>query len=1161
MATVTRKISQDTWNLHKETILSLYLTSDHSLKDLVQIMDRDHGFSASSSQFEAQLKVWKARKNLKRLEWEQLLEKIDGLSSQGIQSRVVISGHPVSTNKVHRARRYCKGKSHLGKRRRDEADLDETMENVTTSDVLIEVQDQSGRWTQHTTMAKISDTQADFSSTPGIPRLDTQLHLVEDSDDRIGLLHDERPIPPGPGNASLLHLPFDTSFDNSFSTGGSQYFPPFMDEPFIGPEPSESQSFLQNEPNFATAFSTLEVVTSPLRLVDTTPFPFGTLFPEELPFKRFERELISKGLKLTDCPSPLQDSRLLFGASKLTSMFIHETAIAMSRRNEKSNQENFYNAWRSLQTLGTILPRDQHGYDNGSIALCTQEMSDVDLHRLLLLSAANGFIGMGDIPIETALRFLDRNSNITSLLPRVFQENRSPIARSLAENLFRASIEACDHQKTRFFLQMGLVDVDNTIYFVNSEKRTPIERAAELQGLKVVKELLIFKPDVRRALGYLIKGRCPTNWYGYGAKRDHSLFTPDFIGVLDALIEAGAEICSSSIEQAFRGFVDTSLAETLLNRLTPSFHSEAFEDDIPILIARAFPDDIAQTVMAKIISQCEQVGCKACMSKYSDTMKKALVSGAKRGLTRLVQFLLKYAKCSLALVLSAAIQSGNQELINYLLDQNIDLRRAPAEKLDSKMTTPLAEAIIAGDKILIGILEKRTVLHSLKDEDVSSSHFASAMAAAAQVGDIDYMKKLLLLHHHIDYKGIAGLFDAAVEYQQEDVVRFLLDIGICHLDIYMTSTTNWFFKVYKRGNKSLLLHMMSNIPGLIFRRITGGAIEDSKLEDVDMFNFFCKSGRATKEFLTDCLRIAVKNNDIRMLHSLLRQGADATDEIMLMYAVGRPDTLRIILAHIPPNHRGDPGFGQTAVHTAILGRNTEALDILLKCKSIDYESLKVGTATPLSTAIRRDADCSGLIFPFTTRILSTGCDINGIIEHDISNRLGSNVTPLLAAIKTRNKNLVQFIISRGANINKEARYGVRQTPLQAAAQVGSLDIVELLLHNGADVNAKPALHRGGTALQFAAMSGNCNIVVILMNYGASVYDAPSEFGGIWPIEAAAEHGRVDMIQFLWNASIFGIPIEQCRKAIRLAEKNGHGGCKELVSTLAVSSGIMPALEG
>ncbi|KAI0839384.1 hypothetical protein F5Y06DRAFT_295412 [Hypoxylon sp. FL0890] len=97
------------WARHMETITSLYLDDDLSLKDLAQRMAIEHAFIATTAQFEGKLKVWHARKNLKVRECESVLAILDKIPPE-TRARVVISGRPVSEDKVHRARRYCNSK-------------------------------------------------------------------------------------------------------------------------------------------------------------------------------------------------------------------------------------------------------------------------------------------------------------------------------------------------------------------------------------------------------------------------------------------------------------------------------------------------------------------------------------------------------------------------------------------------------------------------------------------------------------------------------------------------------------------------------------------------------------------------------------------------------------------------------------------------------------------------------------------------------------------------------------------------------------------------------------------------------------------------------------------------------------------------------------------
>jgi ankyrin repeat protein len=94
------------------------------------------------------------------------------------------------------------------------------------------------------------------------------------------------------------------------------------------------------------------------------------------------------------------------------------------------------------------------------------------------------------------------------------------------------------------------------------------------------------------------------------------------------------------------------------------------------------------------------------------------------------------------------------------------------------------------------------------------------------------------------------------------------------------------------------------------------------------------------------------------------------------------------------------------------------------------------------------------------------------------------------------------------------------------------------------VNASPARRTGGTALQLAAISGNCNIAAELLSHGADPEAPPSNFHGRWPIEGAAEHGRLDMIDYLLKVTLFNA--EKCRRAMKLAQENGHMGCYDLI---------------
>ncbi|KAI1446960.1 ankyrin [Annulohypoxylon stygium] len=1167
MATKTRKIPQEEWDLHKETILSHYLTSDLALDKLVQVMDEVNGFSATKSQFEAQLKTWNARKNLKKGEWEDLLEKMDCLCSQGIQSRVVISGHPVSMGRIQRVKRYCKGESRPTKRRRIQPDLEGTTNSCITSNAWVEIQARNGEWIRYARTvggeANSNSSQSDSGSTS----------TVEESEDLVAMVYNESISPPSSTSTPQIS-PIDISFDNIYSTGVNQHFPS-PDMSFIGLEHASSQSFLHDELSASVTFPSLQVAASPLRSFDVTLFQPITFHLENLPFERFERDLVSRGLRLATCPSPMQDSRLLSGAPKLAAMFLQDAVHIMSMANGKPYKRNAYSALITLQKLETILPKTQKNDQNSSIIQSTPGISDVDLHQILLYSAANGFVGIDEIPIGTVFQFLDRNSNVISLLLRVFEENKGPTAKTLAENLFRAAIEACDHQKTKLLLETDLVDVNNTFCFIDGKRLAPIERAAELQALKVVHELLVFKACVQEkaseALVHLINGRCRKD-----TKREHSSFPEEYQDIVRALIEAGAKLSASMIYSALTRFVDMSLAQMLLDRLDHRVFLEIISTSYPKnleLIAREFSDERATAYIVKWISFCNEVGCiGTCFSRCPPyIVLQALIVGAVRGHVQFVRLLFQYAD-SPAAVLSAAIRGGNKKLIDFLLSQELDIHRAPCAHITSEddiraklSTTPLAEAIVAKDKVLIKLLENKGALENLYCGN--ESRFGPAIRSAAQVGDVNYMKTLLSLCPLVTDHDIQVAFKTAIHYQQEEAVRLLLNMGIVRtrFDNSISAEASS-IELYKWEHKSVLLNSWLNMPGIFLSSLSLHFSRDSLPEDVDMLKFFCEFGRTTNYFQDCCLSVALKHSNISMVNFLIEKRALENKENVRLSEIifgfadeGRPDVIRRLLECIPFSTEL-PSMLRISIDNIIKRSDMERLDIILNSGKFDFKKPQSHHSF-LLTAIKRDTDETDFTFQFTNRLLDAGCDINAIVMHELPKEMVLIESPFLAAVRTKNGDLVQTLIDRGANVNKEAVFGLRQTPLQAAAKVGNLDVVELLLRNGADVHAKPAIRCGGTAIQFAAMSGNCNIVMILMEKGADLYGPPSEFGGRWPIEAAAESGRLDMIQFLWNVSMCGFPLEQCRRAVQLAEENGHMGCKELILQLAVSSGIMPTLEG
>lgn len=333
----------------------------------------------------------------------------------------------------------------------------------------------------------------------------------------------------------------------------------------------------------------------------------------------------------------------------------------------------------------------------------------------------------------------------------------------------------------------------------------------------------------------------------------------------------------------------------------------------------------------------------------------------------------------------------------------------------------------------------------------------------------------------------------------------------------------------------------------------------------DMFDFLLGTKLATRQALNGCLICAVLKNDSDFLRLLIDQGADPLDSHVLEFAVhDRPSMLHLLLSQANQEKRKVTRGLRTSVLTEAIrmGRDIAFIKALIESGLIDiFDTDRFSDLNPLGEAISLSNKNSSLSLEITLLLLKAGHNPNSIVELRcwgggyIPN---VNQTALLKSIEMMNLDIVQALMDRGANVNEPAVLAIKRTPLQKASEIGSLELVQLLISRGADANGEAAFQGGGTALQMAAISGNCNVAAKLLSAGALLHMPPSKIGGRWPLEGAAEHGRLDMIELLWKANqeiVFcggktGFEEEHCIRAMTLAKKEGHFGCKDLIEKLS-----------
>jgi ankyrin repeat protein len=83
------------------------------------------------------------------------------------------------------------------------------------------------------------------------------------------------------------------------------------------------------------------------------------------------------------------------------------------------------------------------------------------------------------------------------------------------------------------------------------------------------------------------------------------------------------------------------------------------------------------------------------------------------------------------------------------------------------------------------------------------------------------------------------------------------------------------------------------------------------------------------------------------------------------------------------------------------------------------------------------------------------------------------------------KDVVEFLIEKGADVNIQTQSGRVLTPLLLASYGGNKEIVELLLANGAEINVKN--DAGDTALDIAKQRNHTEIVELLREHQSKKY--------------------------------------------------------------------------
>lgn len=860
-----------------------------------------------------------------------------------------------------------------------------------------------------------------------------------------------------------------------------------------------------------------------------------------------------------------------------------------------------YDIWTpdsSIHTaLKSVLPQlFTEGNVPGSFAVSPNtQLFKSSLHRQILFSMANNFAGLGAFPIMDLVQFLQRETNQS--LYQLVSSARSYSSRAIVQKIFQEAIEVGDARIVDVLLGKNPRDLDVNEQFCSfaGEKYTPIERASWLHHESLVKCLLDHRADVNKTYTYFGDGGGALNRAVQNRASGMLTFDP-YPRIFRILVEAGGNLSLSLLSGLFSN--EKGELGVLLLSVNAGNNAAKWRESGIFHMAMQSLDDQTSLQMVSIMSK---YGVDTNHDKpinvqeLYDVSHHSLISkAAQRGNLKTVKLLLDSGTLLTSDTLACAIASGNHDLILLLLTRGADI-----DSIGSDGITPLAAAIRLEDPQVLKMIEKRGASVTNQAEE----HFSAALKAASDVGNIQFIERLIQTGGKVSPNDLGYALMAAIRNGLDDLAEDLIDAG-ANVNHFEGEPPLWL--ALKRRKEALVLSLLAadaspnyntfpdKAPSILLAvewgsqsmievlisagsdvndRTVGGIFGDEsetaltiavKGQNLDLVHSLLAFGADINNFRSrqsggknknsvpillgdTALQAAAENGDIKMARFLLNQGADPNDLGALQKALLNDEKLFDLLLREYraryPMSKGE--FGTAVLVEAIREGNGRIVGLMLE-RGVNANvlvSLIDQTATPFGYAIASQQEN---LTEFLELFLQNGCNPHDVVaeadvEFTVERKLVPRITALLAAIGTRNVSTIELFIRWGADVNLPARRGIKRTPLQRAAELGSLDIVELLINHGANVHAPAAKRGGGTALQLAAIGGYIPIACKFLSLKADPNAPASKVNGRMALEGAAEHGRLDMLQVLLNGGAASRLGDegQVKNAIAFARDNGH----------------------
>ena len=280
---------------------------------------------------------------------------------------------------------------------------------------------------------------------------------------------------------------------------------------------------------------------------------------------------------------------------------------------------------------------------------------------------------------------------------------------------------------------------------------------------------------------------------------------------------------------------------------------------------------------------------------------------------------------------------------------------------------------------------------------------------------------------------------------------------------------------------------------------------------------------------------AAKVGDRDAVRALLAEGADRewchhamalqSNPLCVAAKEGHHEVVKEMLSD---DKRTREKMAMKALPFAAGSGHEDMVELLLK--EVPREVLRRSKEAQRAVAKAAEQGHQGIV----ERLQAAGLDVN----------LESNgYTPLQQACLKSRKDMVEYLLTAGADVNKATK-PKWQTPLFLASLRGKREVVELLLGAGAELDKTD--YRGHTPLMAASNKGHWEVVELLLGAGAEV-DKTEVQDGCTPLMAASMDGRRKVVKLLLDG---GAEVDKADNAGQTALfRAGSGDHTEVVQLL------------